>query len=59
MQTDNHECRIQKLEQNDAIMGIKIENLVETMDNLLGWIKILVVSMIPAIGFLFYQVFKK
>lgn len=58
-----HTCtqdeRIRKLEQNEAIMGVKIENLISTMNNLLSWIKALVITSIPAMGFLIWQVFHK
>lgn len=55
----DHECRIQKLETNDAVMGVKIENLISTMTNLLAWIKALFFALLPGVGFLFYLVFKK
>ena len=58
-----NEQRIRDLERQEAVMGIKIDNLVTTMNSLMWWIKALVRAMIPiiasGIGVLFWEVFKK
>ncbi len=45
-QLRDHEKRIVALEKADAEFAIKIQNLVEKIDNLTGWIKALVISII-------------
>ena len=55
----DHEDRIRKLEESDTGAKIMIDILLRRMDNLMGWIKALVFTMIPSIitllGFLIYN----
>ena len=53
------ECRIRKLEQDNAATGVKMDNLISTMNSLLGWVKTLVIALIPAVGYLVLQFLKK
>ena len=48
----DHGTRIGRLEVKDAEQSVKIDNLVDSLKNLTGWIKALVLSMFGAlIGF--------
>lgn len=38
----NHEKRIQKLELSDATISEKMGNLIKSQENLVGWVKALV-----------------
>ena len=53
----DHEKRIVALEKTDAEFAIKIQNLLEKIDSLTGWIKVLVVSIITTgIGFIIWYI---
>jgi len=45
-QLRDHEKRIIALEKADAEFAIRLQNLIEKIDSLTGWIKVLVVSII-------------
>ena len=45
-QIRDHEKRIITLEKSDAEFAIRLQNLIEKIDSLTGWIKVLVVSII-------------
>ena len=45
-QLRDHEKRIIALEKADAEFAIRLQNLIEKIDSLTGWIKALVVSII-------------
>ncbi|MBO8161345.1 MAG: hemolysin XhlA family protein [Thermosipho sp. (in: Bacteria)] len=54
---DDHEIRIRKLEINDAEMGQKIQNLIDKIDNLTGWLKALVLLGISTlVGFFIWYI---
>ena len=56
-QLRDHEKRIVALEKADAEFAIRIENLIEKKDNLTGWIKALVVSIITTgVGFIIWYI---
>ena len=56
-QLRDHEKRIVALEKSDAEFAIKLENLLEKIDNLTGWIKALVVSIITTgVGFIIWYI---
>ena len=56
-QLRDHEKRIIALEKADAEFSIKLQNLVEKIDNLTGWIKALVVSIIgTGVGFIIWYI---
>ena len=56
-QLRDHEKRIIALEKSDAEFAIKLENLLEKIDNLTGWIKALVVSIIgTGVGFIIWYI---
>jgi hypothetical protein len=56
-QLRDHEKRIVALEKADAEFAIKLENLVEKIENLTGWIKALVVSIISTgVGFVIWYI---
>ena len=56
-QLRDHEKRIVALEKADAEFAIKLENLVEKIDSLTGWIKALVVSIIgTGVGFIIWYI---
>ena len=56
-QIRDHEKRIVALEKADAEFAIKIQNLVEKIDNLTGWIKALVISIIgTGVGFIIWYI---
>ena len=45
-QVKDHEVRIETLERKDAGNDVRIENLCRQLENLTGWVKALVVSLI-------------
>jgi hypothetical protein len=49
-----HECkqeeRLRLIEHSEAVMGTEVKNLISTIDNLMGWIRALVIATIPLIG---------
>jgi hypothetical protein len=56
-QLRDHEKRIVALEKADAEFAIKLQNLIEKIDSLTGWIKALVVSIITAgVGFIIWYI---
>ena len=56
-QLRDHEKRIIALEKSDAEFAIRMENLIEKIDNLTGWIKALVVSIIgTGVGFIIWYI---
>ena len=56
-QLRDHEKRIVALEKADAEFAIKIQNLVEKIDTLTGWIKALVISIIgTGVGFIIWYI---
>ncbi|NLX81588.1 MAG: hypothetical protein GXZ03_08505 [Proteiniphilum sp.] len=56
-QLRDHEKRIIALEKADAEFAIKLENLLEKIDNLTGWIKALVVSIVgTGVGFIIWYI---
>jgi hypothetical protein len=62
-----HKCineeRLRKLEVEGGIMNTRIDNLIKSLDSLTGWVKALVIGLIPtlvgAFGWLIVQVFLK
>ena len=53
----DHEKRIVALEKADAEFAIRLQNLIEKIDNLTGWIKALVVSIIgTGVGFIIWYI---
>ncbi len=53
----DHERRIVILEKADAEFAIRLENLIEKLESLTGWLKALVVSFVSAgIGFFIWYV---
>jgi hypothetical protein len=56
-QLRDHEKRIVALEKSDAEFAIRLDNLVEKIENLTGWIKALVVSIIgTGVGFIIWYI---
>ena len=56
-QLRDHEKRIMALEKSDAEFAIKLENLLEKIENLTGWIKALVVSIVgTGVGFIIWYI---
>lgn len=56
-QLRDHEKRIVALEKADAEFAIKLQNLIEKIDSLTGWIKALVVSIITTgVGFIIWYI---
>jgi len=56
-QLRDHEKRIIALEKADAEFAIRLQNLIEKIDNLTGWIKALVVSIIgTGVGFIIWYI---
>ena len=56
-QLRDHEKRIIALEKADAEFAIRMENLIEKIDNLTGWIKALVVSIVgTGVGFIVWYI---
>jgi hypothetical protein len=58
-----NEDRIRELELKEAVMGSKIENLIEKLNDLTNWIKVLIVTLLPVglagVGFLLVNWIKK
>jgi len=56
-QLRDHEKRIVALEKADAEFAIRLQNLIEKIDSLTGWIKALVVSIIgTGVGFIVWYI---
>jgi len=56
-QLRDHEKRIIALEKADAEFAIRLQNLIEKIDSLTGWIKALVVSIIgTGVGFIIWYI---
>jgi hypothetical protein len=56
-QLRDHEKRIVALEKADAEFAIRLQNLIEKIDSLTGWIKALVVSIIgTGVGFIIWYI---
>lgn len=56
-QLRDHEKRLVALEKADAEFAIKLQNLIEKIDSLTGWIKALVLSIIGAgVGFIIWYI---
>lgn len=56
-QLRDHEKRIVALEKADAEFAIRLQNLIEKIENLTGWIKALVVSIIgTGVGFIVWYI---
>jgi len=56
-QLRDHERRIVALEKSDAEFAIRLQNLIEKIDSLTGWIKALVVSIISTgVGFIIWYI---
>lgn len=56
-QIRDHEKRIVALEKADAEFAIRLQNLIEKIDSLTGWIKALVVSIIgTSVGFIIWYI---
>jgi hypothetical protein len=47
---NDHAERIRALETNDAKQGVMIEQLCEKLDNLISWMKALLIAWITGIG---------
>ena len=56
-QLRDHEKRIVALEKADAEFAIKLQNLIEKIDSLTGWVKALIVSIIgTGVGFTIWYI---
>ena len=56
-QIRDHEKRIIALEKANAEFTIRLQNLIEKIDSLTGWIKALVVSIITTgVGFVIWYI---
>ena len=56
-QLRDHEKRIVALEKANAEFAIRLQNLIEKIDSLTGWIKALVVSIIgTGVGFIVWYI---
>ena len=56
-QLKDHEKRIVALEKSDAEFAIRLENLIKKIDELTGWIKALVVTLITSgVGFIIWYI---
>jgi hypothetical protein len=56
-QLKDHEKRIVALEKADAEFAIRLQNLIEKIENLTGWIKALVVSIVgTGVGFIVWYI---
>lgn len=56
-QVKDHEKRIVALEKSDAEFAIRLENLIKKIDELTGWIKALVVTLITSgVGFVIWYI---
>ncbi len=54
---NDHEKRIVMLEKTDAEFAIRMENLIEKIDSLTGWVKALVVSIVTTgVGFIIWYI---
>ena len=57
VQLRDHEKRIIALEKADAEFAIRLQNLIEKIDSLTGWIKALVVSIVgTGVGFIIWYI---
>lgn len=53
----DHERRIVMLEKADAEFAIRLENLIEKLESLTGWIKALVVTVVSTgVGFITWYI---
>lgn len=53
----DHEKRIVALEKTDAEFAIRMENLIEKIDSLTGWVKALVISIVTTgVGFIIWYI---
>jgi hypothetical protein len=56
-QLRDHEKRIVALEKSDAEFAIRLDNLVEKIENLTSWVKALVVSIVgTGVGFIIWYI---
>ena len=56
-QLRDHEKRIVALEKTDAEFAIRLQNLIEKIESLTGWIKALVVSIVTTgVGFIIWYI---
>ena len=56
-QLRDHEKRIVALEKANAEFAIRLQNLIEKIENLTGWIKALVISIIgTGVGFIIWYI---
>ena len=56
-QLRDHEKRIVALEKANAEFAIRLQNLIEKIDSLTGWIKALVISIVgTGVGFIIWYV---
>ena len=56
-QLREHEKRIIALEKSDAEFAIRLQNLIEKIESLTGWIKALVVSIVTTgVGFIIWYI---
>ncbi len=56
-QLRDHEKRIVALEKANVEFAIRLQNLIEKIDSLTGWIKALVVSIIgTGVGFIIWYI---
>jgi len=56
-QLKDHEKRIVALEKTNAEFAIRLDNLLEKIDNLTSWIKALVVSIVgTGVGFIIWYI---
>ena len=56
-QLRDHEKRIVALEKADAEFAIRLQNLIEKIESLTGWIKALVISIIgTGVGFIIWYI---
>ena len=56
-QLRDHEKRIIALEKADAEFAIRLQNLIEKIDSLTGWIKALVISIVgTGVGFIIWYI---
>jgi len=56
-QLRDHEKRIVALEKANAEFAIRLQNLIEKIDSLTGWIKALVISIVgTGVGFIIWYI---
>ncbi len=56
-QLRDHEKRIVALENANAEFAIRLQNLIEKIDSLTGWIKALVISIVgTGVGFIIWYI---